>query len=218
MTSAGSPFPLVIAAPSGTGKTSLAHALVGAEDHAVFSVSATTRGPRNGEREGIDYHFVDDVEFDRMIAAGELVEWATVHGNRYGTPWHAVHSGLRAGNTVVLDIDIQGARHVRQAFPDAVLVFILPPGADELRRRLAGRNSEGPEDLKRRLTNALGELDACAEFDYVLINDQFERALQSLEAIFHAERHSVRRAQDLADRVRVIKDGIRVILEEESKP
>jgi guanylate kinase len=213
--SAGNPFLLVIAAPSGTGKTSLAHALVGAEEHAVFSVSATTRAPRTGEREGVDYHFVDDAEFDRMIGAGELVEWATVHGKRYGTPWHAVRSGLQAGNTVVLDIDIQGARNVRQVFPDAVLVFILPPGAEELRRRLEGRNSERLEDLKRRLGNALGELDASAEFDYVVVNEVFERALQTLEAIFHAERHAVARAQDLTEKVRVIKDGIRGILDKE---
>ena len=218
MSVAGHPFPLVIAAPSGTGKTSLAHALVGAQEHAVFSVSATTRSPRAGEREGIDYHFVDDAEFDRMIGSNELVEWANVHGRRYGTPWHAIRSGLDAGNTVVLDIDIQGARNVRRAFPEAVLVFILPPGARELKQRLTGRNSEGPADLHRRLTNALEELDAAIEFDYVLVNDQFERALQALEAIFHAERHSVARAQDLAGRVRVIKDGIRSILEEESKP
>jgi guanylate kinase len=213
--SAGNPFLLVIAAPSGTGKTSLAHALVGAQEHAVFSVSATTRAPRAGEREGVDYHFVDDAEFERMIAARELVEWAIVHGRRYGTPWYAVRSGLEAGNTVVLDIDIQGARHVREAFPDAVLVFILPPGAEELRRRLEGRNSEGRDDLKRRLGNALGELDASAEFDYVVVNDQFERALQTLEAIFHAERHAVTRAQDLTERVRVIQDGIRGILDKE---
>ena len=211
----GHPFPLVIAAPSGTGKTSLAHGLVGAQEHAVFSVSATTRPARKGEREGIDYHFVDDAEFDRMVAAGELVEWATVHGRRYGTPWHAIRSGLAAGDTVVLDIDVQGARNVKAKFPDAVLVFILPPGADELRRRLAGRNSEGPEDLKRRLTNALGELDASSDFDYAVVNDQFERALQTLEAIFHAERNAVRRAQDLSDRVRVIKAGIREILDKE---
>lgn len=217
MSAAGNPFPLVIAAPSGTGKTSLAHALVGAEDHAVFSVSATTRAPRAGEREGIDYHFVNDAEFDRMIAEGELVEWAVVHGRRYGTPWHAVRSGLAAGNTVVLDIDIQGARHVRAAFPDAVLVFILPPGADELNRRLAGRNTEGPADLRRRLTNALNELDACVEFDYAVVNDQFERALKTLQAIFEAERNAVGRAPDLTDRVRVIKDGIRGILDKEPK-
>ena len=215
---AGHAFPMVIAAPSGTGKTSLAHALVGAEAHAVFSVSATTRAPRAGEREGIDYHFVDDAEFDRMIAAGELVEWATVHGRRYGTPWHAVRTGLEAGNTVVLDIDIQGARHVREAFPDAVLVLILPPDAAELKRRLSGRNSETVDDLRRRLGNALGELEASSEFDYVVVNDQFERALQLLGAIFNAERHAVRRTQDLARRVRVIQDGIRQILEEELQP
>ena len=214
----GQAFPLVIAAPSGTGKTSLAHALVGAEKNAVFSVSATTRRPRAGERDGVDYHFVSEAEFDRMIAADELVEWATVHGNRYGTPWSAVRDGLGAGHTVVLDIDIQGARNVRAAFDDAVLVFILPPNAGELKRRLAGRNTEGEADLRRRLSNALKELDAVAEFDYVVVNDRFERALQALEAIFHAERHAVARGQDLTERVRVIKDGIREILAQEMHP
>jgi guanylate kinase len=216
--SPGQPHPLVIAAPSGTGKTSLAHALVGAERDAIFSVSATTRRARAGERDGVDYHFVSDAEFDRMIAEGELVEWATVHGKRYGTPWSAVRAGLDEGRTVVLDIDIQGARNVRAAFDDAVLVFILPPNAGELKRRLAGRNTEGVEDLRRRLTNALDELDAVSEFDYVVVNDDFERALQALEAIFHAERQSVARVKDLMERVRVIKDGIRGILAEEMQP
>lgn len=214
----GQPFPLVIAAPSGTGKTSLAHALVGAERNAVFSVSATTRRPRAGERDGVDYHFVSESDFDRMIDEAELVEWATVHGHRYGTPWSAVRDGLENGHTVVLDIDIQGARQVRAAFDEAVLVFILPPNADELRRRLAGRNSEGEEDLRRRLSGALKELDAVAEFDYVVVNDDFERALQSLEAIFHAERHAVPRVSDLTERVRVIKDRIRDILAQEMHP
>ena len=212
------PYPLVIAAPSGTGKTSLAHALVDAEANAVFSVSATTRAPRAGERDGVDYHFVNDAEFDRMVAAHELVEWASVHGRRYGTPWSAIRYGLEQGRTVVLDIDIQGARNVRSSFDDAVLVFILPPNAAELKRRLAGRNTEGEEDLRRRLRNALNELDAVAEFDYVVVNDDFERALQSLVAIFHAERQAVARATDLTERVRVIKDGIRGILEEETHP
>lgn len=211
----GQPFPLVIAAPSGTGKTSLAHALVEAEENAVFSVSATTRQPRAGERQGVDYHFVSDAEFDRMVAQSELVEWANVHGRRYGTPWSAIRAGLDRGRTVVLDIDIQGARNVRGAFQEAVLVFILPPNASELKRRLAGRNTEGEEDLRRRLRNALQELDAVAEFDYVVVNDDFERALQSLGAIFHAERQAVDRVADLTERVRVIKDGIRGILEEE---
>lgn len=214
----GEAYPLVIAAPSGTGKTSLAHALVGAEKNAVFSVSATTRAPRAGERDGVDYHFVSDAEFERMIADGELVEWATVHGSRYGTPWSAIRDGLEKGHTVVLDIDIQGARNVRAAFEQAVLVFILPPDAGELKRRLAGRNTEGVEDLRRRLRNALSELDAVSEFDYVVVNDDFGRALQALEAILHAERQAVARVADLTEMVRVIKDGIRGILEEEMQP
>lgn len=216
MTSLGRAFPLVIAAPSGTGKTSLAHALVGAEPDAVFSVSATTRKPRAGERDGIDYHFVDDAEFDAMIERGDLVEWATVHGRRYGTPRKAIREPIEDGKTVVLDIDIQGARNVRASFEDSVLVFILPPDAGELHRRLAGRNSEGREDLHRRLRNALEELGAVAEFDYVVVNDDFERALRMLTAIIHAERHAVARVPDLTARVRVITDGIRDILAEET--
>lgn len=191
-----SPFPVVIAAPSGAGKTSIARALVERNPDVVFSISATTRPARAYERHGRDYYFVDDREFDRMIEAGELVEWAVVHGHRYGTPAAGIAAALQRGETVVLDIDVQGARQIRRAFPDAVLVFILPPSGAELGRRLAGRGSEaGPERI-RRLENARRELPAAAEFDYIIENDDLGRAVCALEAILVAERHRWRRYVD----------------------
>lgn len=186
----GRPFPLVIAAPSGAGKTSLAHALVQRHPEEItFSISATTRARRDKERPGKDYYFVDDAEFDSMIESGELVEWATVHANRYGTPRRGIRDGVEAGRVVVLDIDVQGARQIREAFDDAVLVFILPPSAAELNRRLAGRGTEEADDLRRRLQGARAELEAATEFDYIVVNDDFDRALSALEAILLAERH-----------------------------
>ncbi len=190
------PFPVVIAAPSGTGKTSLARALVERDPKVVFSISATTRPPRVHETDGVDYEFVDEAEFDRMLAAGELVEWAEVHGHRYGTPARGVAAALQRDELVVLDIDIQGARQIRSTFPDAVLIFILPPSGAELVRRLRGRGSEGLAERRRRLHNARAELHAAGEFDYVVVNDDFEGAVGALQAILAAERRRYRRLLD----------------------
>lgn len=197
MSGRGRAFPLVIAAPSGAGKTSLAHALVQRRADVVFSTSATTRPKREREKPGKDYFFVSDAEFDQMIEDGELLEWATVHGRRYGTPRHGVEQALAQDHVVVLDIDIQGARQVRELFPDAVLVFILPPSAAELERRLMGRGSEESGEVHRRLTGARRELPLALEFDYVIVNDEFERAVRALESIVTAERHRRSRSADL---------------------
>jgi guanylate kinase len=210
----GSAFPVVISAPSGAGKTSLARALIERNEDIVFSVSATTRPPRDYERRGVDYRFVSDVEFDRMIENGELLEWATVHGCRYGTPRSEVARGIEAGNTVVLDIDVQGARQVRRAFPEAVLIFVLPPSAAELGRRLEGRGSEAAAQRRVRLGTALGEVGAAAEFDYIVMNDDFETAFAALESIVRAERHSVRRAGGLGGVVADLEADIRKLIEE----
>ena len=181
-------FALVIAAPSGAGKTTLARALVEKHAEIEFSVSATTR-PRRGYEEGArDYHFVDDAEFDRMIKDGELLEWANVHNRKYGTPRSEVEARLKAGQIVMLDIDVQGARQVRAAMPEAVLVFVLPPSAEELRERLTRRASEGPEEREMRLRAARQELKAAKEFDYIVVNDNLDHALATLEAIIIAER------------------------------
>jgi guanylate kinase len=193
VTEPGRPFPLVLAAPSGAGKTSLARELVRRNAQVVFSVSATTRPARGNEKPGVDYEFVEDAAFDAMLEAGELVEWATVHGRRYGTPARAISSALDGGDLVVLDIDVQGARQIREKFPDAVLVFILPPSADELGRRLERRASESVQQKIDRLRTARVELTTSGEFDYVVVNDDFDVALGTLEAIVRAERHRVSR-------------------------
>lgn len=181
-------FALVISAPSGAGKTTLARALVAKHESLQFAVSATTRPMRPGEKTGTDYHFVESDEFDRMARDGELLEWATVHSRKYGTPCSEVESRLQAGLIVVMDIDVQGARQVRAAMPDAVLIFVLPPSAAELRRRLTGRASEGDAERQERLTAAREELRAAGEFDYIVVNDSFDLAMATLEAIIMAER------------------------------
>lgn len=207
------PFPIVLAAPSGAGKTSLAHALVERHQDIVFSVSATTRPARPEERPGVDYLFVDDAEFDRMTSAGELLEWAVVHDRRYGTPRASVRAALDAGTIPVLDIDFQGARQVRAAFGDAVLVYVLPPSAEELVRRLLRRGSESDGERRRRLITARIELAAVDEFDYVVVNDDFDTALGTIEAIVRAERHRYRRAVGIEDRLAALRNGLDALIQ-----
>lgn len=175
--------PVVLAATSGTGKTTLAHSLVNGSGSFVFSVSATTRAPRPGERNGVDYHFLDRAGFEGMVARGELVEWAEVHGRLYGTPWSELERAAVRGEHVVLDIDVQGARQIRAKVPDAKLVFVLPPDVDTLMGRLTGRGTETPEAVARRLRTALQELQAVEDFDYVVVNADLERCLDEIRAI-----------------------------------
>jgi guanylate kinase len=203
-------FPLVIAAPSGAGKTSLARALVESSPDIVFSLSATTRMARPGERDGMDYRFVDDAGFDELLRSGELLESAEVHGRRYGTLRSGVESALAAGRTVVLDIDVQGAQQVRRALGDAVLVFVLPPSVSEMKRRLHTRGSESEEQLATRMRTARAELEAVKDFDYVIVNDVFADALRRLEAIVTAERDRVARLPELDDML----DGLRAEIDE----
>jgi guanylate kinase len=191
-------FPVVLAAPSGAGKTTLVRMLVERNRDLAFSISATTRPPRPREQDGRDYHFVDDATFDRMIERNELIEWAVVHGRRYGTPRREVTGPMEAGTTVLLDIDVQGARQVKRIFPGALLIFVLPPSASELARRLTGRASEDPEQRRRRLANARRELDAVAEFDFAIVNEDVEQALAGVEAILRAEWSRVARIPGLA--------------------
>jgi guanylate kinase len=204
------PFPLVIAAPSGAGKTSLARALVQRGPDTVFALSATTRPPRPGEARDEAYHFVDEAGFDRLIASGELLEWAVVHGRRYGTLRRGVESALAAGNVVVLDIDVQGALKMRRMVPDAVLVFVLPPSVAEMRRRLDGRGSEGAEELATRMRTARAELEAVVEFDYVVVNDDFDHAVSTIGSIMAAERGRVGRLDELA----AVLDELRADIDE----
>lgn len=205
--------PVVLAAPSGTGKTTLARRLVD-DDAYSFSVSATTRKPRGHEREGVDYTFVDRARFEEMIAAGELAEWAEVHGQLYGTPRSQLEEAAHRGVHVVLDIDVQGARQIHRAVPDTKLIFVLPPDVDTLLSRLTSRGTEKRAEVARRLHTALEELQAVGVFDYVVVNDDLEQCLARIRAIasggveamgHHAVEHDVE----------AFRSEIRRILDEE---
>ncbi len=185
---------LVISGPSGAGKGTLAEMLVRRDPSFHFSVSATTRAPRPGEIQGVHYHFVDDAEFDRLVAEGAFLEHATVHGNRYGTLRSQVEEYLAAGENVLLDIDTQGARQVLSSGVDAVSVFVMPPSYAELRRRLEGRGTETAEVIDRRMANARGEVAEAGRYEYILINyTPPERTFECLRQIVEAEKLSASR-------------------------
>jgi guanylate kinase len=180
---------LVISSPSGAGKTSLARKLVGAEPDLTLSISATTRPPRAGEQDGREYHFTSAGTFDTMVAAGAFLEWAEVHEHRYGTPRAAIEALLAEGRDVLFDIDWQGAEQIRAAMPDDLVgVFILPPSMKVLAERLKGRASDAPDVIERRLGRAKGEIAKWEAYDYVIVNQDFDRAYADLVHIYHAER------------------------------
>ncbi len=176
----------VVTGPSGCGKSTLIREARARLKGLGFSVSHTTRAPRPTEKDGVDYHFVSDKVFTRMRREGRFVEWAVVHGHLYGTARKELER--RDLRDIVLDIDVQGARQVRQAIPGAVLVFVMPPKFDDLRRRLEGRHENDPDDTARRLAAAAGEVKAYAEFDYVVVNDDLAEAAAELEAVIAAAR------------------------------
>lgn len=208
-------FPVVLAAPSGTGKTTLARALVDRHERFVFSVSATTRPPREGEEDGVDYRFVDGPTFREMAEEGALVEWAEVHGRMYGTTRQALDEAADRGEHVVLDIDVQGARQIRQSVPGAVLIFVLPPSVDALVRRLAGRGTEDAGEVARRLRSALEELRSAPEFDYVVVNHDLDRCLARILRIVDAEACRASRAPGLGRVLEGMVDRIRTLLDDE---
>ena len=181
------PFPIILSAPSGGGKTTIAHELLRRRSDVGYSISCTTRLPRPGESSGTDYHFLTREEFLRRRAAGEFAESAEVHGNLYGTLRSEIARVLSCGQHVVMDIDVQGARQMREAFPKVVTVFVLPPSGEVLLDRLRARKTESPEQLVARLHSALQELRAVDEYEYVVVNDDLEHAVQRVEAILDAE-------------------------------
>jgi len=184
---------VVLAGPTAVGKGTINRLIVESHPDIDMSVSATTRPPRPGEVDGVDYHFVDDESFDQMIELGQLLEWATVHGHyRYGTPQAGVESQRDAGKTVILEIDVQGARQIRSRLPDALFIFIAPPSFDELAKRLAGRGTESPEEQTTRLATATMEMAASDEFDAVVVNDVVEKAAEKVVDLIVAHRKKLR--------------------------
>jgi len=177
----------VITGPSGVGKGTLIRGLMERAPRLELSVSATTRPPRPGERDGVEYHFLSSEEFERRVAAGEFVEHADYAGRRYGTLRSELDDRVRAGAPVVLEIEVQGARQVRQSVPDAVQVFIAPPSLEALRTRLIGRGTDDPEEVERRLRVAEAELTAQPEFAHVIVNDRLEDALERLVGLVERE-------------------------------
>jgi guanylate kinase len=177
----------VITGPSGVGKGTLIEKLLERVPELELSVSATTREPRPGEEDGREYHFLTEEEFDRRVAAGEFLEHAAYSGNRYGTLRSAVDDRLREGHSVVLEIEVQGARQVRAAMPEAVLIFIAPPDPAALRKRLEGRGTDSDEAIERRLRTADDELKAQAEFPHVVVNDDVQKATSELEQLVHEQ-------------------------------
>ncbi|WP_293760994.1 guanylate kinase [uncultured Aquitalea sp.] len=178
----------IVVAPSGAGKTSLVTALLQAESTVELSVSYTTRPARTGEVDGKHYHFIGQEEFKAMIDRGDFLEYAEVYGNYYGTSVRWLQSRLAEGRDILLEIDWQGADQVRKVFPDAVGIFILPPSIEELERRLRGRGTDTEEVILRRLASARSEIDRIGEYDYIVVNDDFERARVDLISIFRARR------------------------------
>ena len=178
----------VVSAPSGAGKSSLVKALMELDARVQPSVSHTTRAPRGQEKHGREYFFASEQEFDAMVAANGFIEWANVHGRRYGTSRKAIEERITQGADVVLEIDYQGALQIKQTFVNAVLIFILPPSWEELRARLERRGEDAPEVIEMRLKNAAEEMARVGEFDFVIINELFDAALFDLKSIVHAQR------------------------------
>jgi guanylate kinase len=199
-----SPFPVILSAPSGGGKTTIARMLLGRRPDLGYSVSCTTRAPRSNEVPGRDYYFMSRAEFIAKREQGAFAESAEVHGNLYGTLRDEVERVMKGGKHVVMDIDVQGAVQFIRAFPQSVTIFILPPSAEVLLERLRGRNTESPAQLAARLQSALQELQQVDEYEYVVMNDDLERAVSSVESIIDAEVVSRERLKNLRQQVGVL--------------
>ncbi|MEP6857615.1 MAG: guanylate kinase [Gemmatimonadales bacterium] len=201
-------FPIILSAPSGGGKTTIAHQLLAVREDVGYSVSCTTRPPRDGELDGRDYHFLSLKDFKRGQAAGEFAESAEVHGHLYGTLRAEVERVLSSGKHVIMDIDVQGSRQFAAAFPGSVLIFILPPSAEALIARLEARGTEDPKSLIRRFRSAKDELKAIDLYQYVVVNDEVDSAVAAISSIIEAEGLARSRDGALDARVKELMTGI----------
>ena len=198
---------LALSSPSGAGKTTLAKGLLASEDNIAMSISATTRPPRDGEIEGRDYHFVDAARFEEMVADRQLLESATVFGHNYGTPAEPIEAALSAGTDILFDIDWQGMQQLRQrARADLVSVFILPPSAEELERRLRERGLDAADVVASRMAQAANEMSHWPEYDYIVVNDDMAQAQDRVRTILYAERLKRERQTGLVDFVKLLSE------------
>lgn len=204
------PFILVLSSPSGGGKTTIARRLVASRTDLGYSVSATTRAPRNGEHEGEHYYFLPRDEFMRRVGEGAFLEWAEYSGNLYGTLRTEIARIHADGRHAVLDVDLQGARQLRGNGAAAVEIFVLPPSGESLAARLVGRNTETPDALRRRLGRAGEEILAAGEYDYLVVNDDLDHAVEQVEAIIEAESRRANRQVDLGERLQQLQQAVEV--------
>ena len=184
---------LVVSGPSGAGKGTICKALLNKNDQLKLSVSATTRKPRNGEVHGVNYFFIEKEEFTKMIENGEFLEYAQIYDNFYGTPKAAIIECLEKGQDVILEIEMQGARQIKEVYPEGVFIFVLPPSLEELKSRIVGRGTETQEEIEKRFSCAFEEINQIVNYDYFIVNEDIEKSVSDVEAIICAEKNKVTR-------------------------
>lgn len=184
---------LVVSGPSGAGKGTICKALLNKNDQIKLSVSATTRKPRNGEVHGVNYFFIEKEEFSKMVENGEFLEYAQIYDNFYGTPKAAIIECLEKGQDVILEIEMQGARQIKEVYPEGVFIFVLPPSLEELKSRIVGRGTETQEEIEKRFSCAFEEINQIVNYDYFIVNEDIEKSVNDVEAIILSEKNKVTR-------------------------